>query len=50
MFRSELVVDFLLVPIRLVKECNNDGDTYDKKMYLSEHDLSKFVYSMNEIS
>jgi hypothetical protein len=28
----------------------NDDDTYDKKIYLSEHDLSKFASSMNEIS
>jgi hypothetical protein len=27
-----------------------DGDTYDKEIYLSEHDLSKFASSMNEIS
>jgi hypothetical protein len=28
----------------------NDDDTYDKEIYLSEHDLIKFASSMNEIS
>jgi hypothetical protein len=28
----------------------NDGDTYDKEIYLSEHNLSKFASSMAEIS
>jgi hypothetical protein len=29
---------------------SNDGDMYDKEIYLSEHNLSKFDSSMNEIS
>jgi hypothetical protein len=28
----------------------NDGDTYDKEIYLTGHNLSKFASSMNEIS
>jgi hypothetical protein len=28
----------------------NDDDTYDKEIYLSEHNLIKFTSNMNEIS
>jgi hypothetical protein len=41
-------VDFPLVPVSLEVQAN-DSDNYDKKIYLSEHNLSKFVSSMIEI-
>jgi hypothetical protein len=51
MFRSEHVVNFPPGASKFgeVVTPNND-DTYHKKIYLSEHDLSKFASSMDEIS